>query len=247
MTLLEIQLQLQDRILNPQSSMATMQSHSVGVYRNSILIKHKNALQKVYPAVNRLVGADFFKMLSYDYQMQHPATHWSLSEFGRYLADFLCGYSKAETVPYLPDMARLEWARYELLFAPDSVQFDVRQLQAMPESDYPQLYCKLHAATRLLPFESPILDMWHFCVDKNSEMDSFELKPERHAVLLSRKNFEVVMQTLTWGEYTLLIQLNKGNTLGMAIEQALAVEPQMQVEAVLSRALLESWFSSVSE
>jgi hypothetical protein len=237
---------MQVAILHPEVSLEPKVPCGISVYRNSIDIKHVNALQKIYPAVYKLVGADFFTMLSYDYQMQHPATHWSLSEFGRHLADFLSDYPKTVFLSYLPDMARLEWARHEVLFAPDSASFDVHQLQAIPESDYPQLYCKLHAAIRLLSFTSPILDIWHFCYHNNSGDELFELKPQGNVVLLSRKDFEVDMQKITLGEYTLLSQLNQGDALGEAIEQALLVEPQLQVESLLSRALLEGWFSSVS-
>lgn len=247
MTLLEIQLQMQDAIWRHQAIIPPEMFRGVCVYRNSIVIKHEKALEKIYPAVYKLVGADFFTMLSHDYRLQHPATHWSLSEFGRHLADFLCEYSKAETVPYLPDMARLEWAMHELLFAPDSVSFDLHQLQTIPESDYLKLNFQLDAATRLLSFTSPILDIWHFCYHDNSGDKPFELKPEGNIVLLSRKDFEVDMQKITLGEYRLLSQLNQGDALGEAIEQALLVEPQLQVESLLSRALLESWFTSVSQ
>ena len=59
----------------------------------------------------KLVGPDFFNALAEEYATRFPPVSPLLAQYGNGFADFLENFEPVRQVPYLPDMARLEWAR----------------------------------------------------------------------------------------------------------------------------------------
>src|SRR2546427_2606734 len=68
------------------------------------------ALRMTYPAVERLVGRDFFDMAAARYAGTHPPQSGYLNEYGGEFPEFLAAFGPASELPYLADVARFEWA-----------------------------------------------------------------------------------------------------------------------------------------
>src|SRR5216684_4636814 len=80
------------------------------VYRNtcrSVLIA---TLRMAYPAVDRLVGRDFFDMAAARFMRAHPPQSGYLNEYGGEFPEFLAALGPASEVPYVADVASFEWA-----------------------------------------------------------------------------------------------------------------------------------------
>lgn len=88
-----------------------MQTRRFDVYRNNVAVALSDALRDIYPAVQALVGEEFFQACARVYvehaQPASPLMHLYGAEFGAFLDDF----PPAQSVPYLGDVARLEFAR----------------------------------------------------------------------------------------------------------------------------------------
>ena len=80
------------------------------IYRNTCRSALIETLRMTYPAVDRLVGRDFFDMAAGELVLDHPARSAYLNEYGGGFADFLADFHGARSLPYLPDVARFEWA-----------------------------------------------------------------------------------------------------------------------------------------
>src|SRR5260370_25027030 len=64
-----------------------------------------------YPAVDRLLGRDFFELAAERFCAKHPPGSGYLNEYGGEFADFLAGLPEtAAALRYLPDVARLQLA-----------------------------------------------------------------------------------------------------------------------------------------
>ena len=85
------------------------------VYRDSILGNHLKALRKLFTACECLVGEDFFLQLCEQYLESMPFHTERLDDVGEGFSAFLTAHASHEQVPYLSDMARLEWAWHEVL------------------------------------------------------------------------------------------------------------------------------------
>jgi len=82
----------------------------IQVYRNNSLITLGEALKATFPVVCRLVDERFFDYAARSFIRAHPPRQPRLAEYGDGFADFIGGFAPAQSLPYLADVARLEWA-----------------------------------------------------------------------------------------------------------------------------------------
>lgn len=81
------------------------------VYRNNVAVSLTRALETGFPVLRKLVGAEFFSAMAGVYLRTHPPTSPLLQQYGQDMPGFLRGFPPAKSLPYLPDIARLELAR----------------------------------------------------------------------------------------------------------------------------------------
>ena len=91
----------------------------IGIYRTAFAANCRNALGASYPVVRRLTGAPFFHAAVDAFVRAAPSVSGDLNVYGDTFGDFLAGYAPAAALPYLPDVARLEWAQDEAQRAAD--------------------------------------------------------------------------------------------------------------------------------
>jgi hypothetical protein len=131
----------------------------VDVYRRGARANHAGALAATYPVVKRLVGDAFFGEAARRYAAAHPSTSGDLNDYGGPFAAFLAAYPHAASLPYLPDVARLEWACHECERAPDAPPFDFAALAGVAPERYAQLRFTLHPSVRLVESVHPIVSI----------------------------------------------------------------------------------------
>lgn len=90
-----------------------------GVYRNNRHCNLCNALRATYPVVERLVGADFFNQVADGYIDAEPSRSGNLDDYGAGFAQFIRELPVANDLPYLGDVAALEWLIDIVRNAPD--------------------------------------------------------------------------------------------------------------------------------
>ena len=78
-------------------------------YRETTLGALADALAAIHPVCVRLVGEDAFRQLARRCARERPSRSPDLNDYGE-LADFIEGFAPARALPYLADVARLEWA-----------------------------------------------------------------------------------------------------------------------------------------
>jgi len=78
------------------------------VHRNTIIGALVNALRLTYPSVDALVGEAFFDQAAAAFADHNPPATARLAGYGESFADFLAAH--VPSLPYLRDVARLDWA-----------------------------------------------------------------------------------------------------------------------------------------
>jgi hypothetical protein len=127
----------------------------LGIYRNSCRSTLTQALRMTYPAVERLVGPDFFDMAAARFIDEHPAQSGYLNEYGGEFAQFLAAFAPASGLPYLADVARLEWALSNASNAEDVPALTARMMAAIDPACHAALCFEPHPSLRLLTLAYP--------------------------------------------------------------------------------------------
>src|SRR5260370_23126738 len=109
-----------------------------------------------YPAVDRVVGRDFFELAAERFCAAHAPGSGYLNEYGGEFADFLAGLPEAAAaLRYLPDVARFEWALSCAANADDAPALDLASLTAIGSEQHDQLRFEPHPSVRLLELVDP--------------------------------------------------------------------------------------------
>jgi hypothetical protein len=125
------------------------------IYRNTCRATLTEALRMSYPAVDRLVGRDFFDRTAEQFSAAHPPRSGYLNEYGGALAGFLAGFEPASGVPYLADVARFEWALSLAANAEDAPRLDASSLLDVQPENHPWLRFVPHSSLSRLELAYP--------------------------------------------------------------------------------------------
>jgi putative DNA-binding protein len=184
------------------------------IYRGNVLANRRGALRATYPVVCRLVGDAFFDEAAARYAARAPSRSGDLHEYGDAFANFLEGYAHARSLPYLADVARLEWACHECYHAPDTAAFDFAALARVPSERHAGLRFLLHPAARLLRSAHPVVAI-HAANQPGRDGAPGRSEGGDHA-LVRRLGLEVAVESIDPVEWEFLARLGEGATLGEA-------------------------------
>ena len=130
----------------------SFRSQAFAVYRNTCARGAVDGLRASYPTVDMLVGEEMFTQVALDYRQEAPPSIPILSDYGGSFPAFLARQPWSCELPYLGDVARLDWLWLESLLAPDA--------PVMPRSVGSGSLIALHPATRFAWLATPALTIW---------------------------------------------------------------------------------------
>ena len=200
-----------DRWLNPQRGAPGRERLSV--YAAGYLARIREALMEVYEAVHHVVGNPEFSQLAEAYAVCHPSHEYNLSLVGRSVPEFLTTYALTQQLPFLPDLARLEWLVAEAFHAQEAPSLDPTSLKSVSPDMWDHLRLIFHPSVRLVDSSWPLLDIWHARTRKRHAID-IELVNRPQRVLIFRARFQVRCELIDEWQEVFLRSLLEGQTLG---------------------------------
>ncbi len=210
----------------------------LAVYRANLQAARVNALSAAFGTVAKIVGADFFEGLAREYGRAHPSSQGDLHGFGAQFAHFLEGFEPIKELPYLPDVARLDWALHCADAAADAPTLTAPALvQALGEQAADSVRVKLHPAAAIVSSRFPLWDIWLFNhadhSDESADVQALDWE-QAQAVLVSRSQWRAVPRLASAAEAAALTALQKGENLEAALSAALQKQPQLDLAAQLA-------------
>ena len=208
----------------------------LAVYRNAVRANYCNALGATYRVVRELTGAPFFNAAVDAYARAHPSAGGDLNVYGGTFGDFLGAYPYARDLPYLPDVARLEWALDEAHRAADgdgSPERTLAELAGVPGHAVAALRFVLDPSCRLLCSAYPILRIWQVHQEGHAGDAHVPFDAGTDFVLVMRDASGVAAQRLAAGEFAWLAALGAGDDLAAALAAALAAEAKFDLGTAL--------------
>jgi hypothetical protein len=188
------------------------------VYRNNVHHGLSQQLAEAYPVVRRLVGEAFFQATAREYLAGHPPRGRSLALFGEAFPGFLAEFPPADSLPYLPDVARLERARLEALHAADAAPLAPAALSrlgpALAEARF-----AAHPAARIVLSDYPIVDIWR-ANQADTELGPHTIADVGQGALITRPHAQVEIRELALPEAAFVRCLHSGDDVTTALHRA---------------------------
>src|SRR5579863_332129 len=186
----------------------------LGIYRNTGFGTLVNALRLSFPAVQRLVGAEFFEAAAREFIRLRPPRSAYLNDYGADFPGFLARYAPASAVVYLGDVAQLEWAVNRALHASDAARLDLGRLAALEQSALSQLSFTAHPALSLLRLEFPADAIWRAVLEQNdAAMAAIDLAAGPVHLLVERDAAGVQVRVLSAAAWDFTARLISGRPL----------------------------------
>lgn len=202
------------------------------VYRNNVYSSLIEAIANRYPVVGRLVGEAFFAAAARAFVADHPPQNPMLLAYGGAFADFLACFEPVRDLPYLPDIARLEWAWHEAYHARDADPLGAEDLGGVPPDRIADLILTLHPSLRLVSSAYPVLSIWQTNT-LDDEVTPIDPSAGGEDVLVLRPRHEVAVLPLLPGGHAFIGRLEQGASLGAGAAAATAADPEFDLQANL--------------
>jgi uncharacterized protein (UPF0276 family) len=185
------------------------------VYRNNSAVATIEALKEQFPTVLRLVGDEAFSGLARAFVGENPPRSPVLGEYGENFPRFIEVFLAAceNDTPYLPDCARLDWARLIALRAPEAAPCPLSRLAALDMGQLATQKIVLHPSLALVASDWPIL-----AISNAHEAPVADWSGE--TLLVLRPQADLILMHCPPGARAFLQACHAGKTLGAAAEAA---------------------------
>jgi len=208
------------------------------IYRHHVLTTLTGVLQAAFPVVCRLVDERFFGYAADQYIRRDPPSGPCLFEYGESFPAFLGGFPPCRALPYLADVARLEWAAHRASWAPERDPLAAEALHAVAPARAGDLVLSLDPACALLASPWPIEQIWRANQPDVGEPVTVGLSAGGAMLEVRRRGDDVVIRELEPPTYVFREGLARGHRLAEAAEAALAHDAAFDLPGAL-RALVQ--------
>lgn len=212
------------------------------IHRDNFVISLTQVLASTFPSVRRVLGFEICNKVAADFIARQPPCKPQLLDWGGEFPEFLEKSPLAVDRPWLPDLARIDWARNEAYFSADAIPVTHSDIAAVAVDRYENLKFVLLPSVRVFRSNFPITALWSAATMlRKSE---FTALGPAEAVLVLRPAQVVMHRAITSGDQTLLEALDRSETLARAAEAAYQKEPSFDLTVALAAHLSGGTFAT---
>lgn len=192
----------------------------------------ERTLSAAYPVVAALVGAESFAMLARDLWHRHPPTQGDLARWGSDLPAWLAHCESLADVPYLADVAHVEWALHRASTCTDT-HVNTASFALLTSEDPASLSLVLAPGTVLIDSDFPVVALItaHLSGEPGlAEVGAMLRKGVRQTARVWRQGLRPRLAPSPCVEQVLLRALGQGMDLVSALELACSAEAAMDFD-----------------
>lgn len=220
---------------------ALSNAEQFAIYRDSVYAGLCKALATTYPVCQRLVGEVFFNAMVSRFISDHPSKHPDLNHYGRELAEFIAAFPPVSTLPYLADVARLEWAWHTAFNAETVASNSFNWLKDMPAGQYQELVFLLPASSSLLRSNYPVHRIWEVNQVDYSGDTSVDLDTGGICLLIWRYGPNMHIDPLSEHEWVFLSRLAQGHNFGKICDELAQLLDDAEFSRLLANCISRGW------
>lgn len=207
-------------------------------YRRNALATARRALAAACPTVQQVLGDEALKALARDLWQVHPPFRGDLAWFGGELPALLAAQPAYAPLPWLPDLARLDWAVHQAGLAADGAP-EVAGLTLLGEQDPHALQLVWAPGCVWLESAWPVEGLWRA---HQGPADEARVQQARAALDAGRADAVWVQRAglsvqVVREDVAMAARFNgllwRGASLGSALDEVLAADPAFNFQAWL--------------
>jgi len=206
----------------------------LAVHRNNVRISLTDALRDTFPVVCRLVDERFFAYAAHEFLTTSPPRRACLAEYGADFVDFLAAFAPCRELPYLPDVARLEWLLNMAAHAADAAPLPPSSLASVPAADAPRLVFRLAPSFGFLASPWPVERIWRLNRPGVDSAEAIDLAAGGVHLEVARRNGDVALRSLAAPSFAFRQAIAGGRPLAAAAATALAADEQFDLGAAVA-------------
>jgi hypothetical protein len=212
---------------------AAQRGERLGVHIGGYPARVHDSLAETYPAVARLAGPEPFEALARRYAAGAVLTSYNLNDAGAHMPAFLRTDRLTDELPFLPDLAALEWCVARAFHAEQRPPLDPRAL-GWGMDDWTNAVLHFQPAVAVVSSVWPVLDLW---AARDTPRREIEIEPRDRPdhVVVRRDDLTVRCESVSAAEARAL-------SLLLADGRLFEVAARLDVEGFDPGAVLE-WFS----
>ncbi|SON57748.1 hypothetical protein HDIA_4207 [Hartmannibacter diazotrophicus] len=203
----------------------------LGIYRNNTRSSLTTVLLTVFPVTAGLVDERFFRYAASDFISRFPPAEARLARYGAGFPRFLKSLETLAELPFVAEVARLEWAIAEALDAKSEPPLALEALAGASLSLSPCL--RLQPSLRLIALRTPVLAIWQAHQAGQEPAPGWRREVER--IALWRCGDAVRLATIGHSDFAFRHALAAGCGLEPAVKRALARDPMFDLLGALVR------------
>ena len=197
---------------------AATSARRLGIYRANSIAGATKALVAAYPVLSEVVGSEFFDALARACWRFVPSRSGDLGDYGDAFASFLAGFEHVADMPWLADLARLEWAVQLASIAADAAPLDAATLARVPPTALTSLILELVPGTATLVSRYPIVRVWTLHQPGSERSGGFAVDWSlAETALVTRQGLEVRVVAIDPPAAIAIEAMQRGATLADAL------------------------------
>lgn len=208
-------------------------ARGLNAYQSNAHALAQRSLLAAYPVVGQLLGHDSFTQLACALWHAQPPQRGDMACWGDALPDFVAASAQLDSLPWLADVARVEWALHQAATAADDAA-DLATLQQLVSSDPAVLGVRLAPGLAWVDSKAPVVSivLAHEATHALAGDDPPALERlgplldngTSETALVWRQGFKPRLRRAWAGEVEVLRALADGQSLGQALDQCPALD-----------------------
>ena len=207
------------------------------IYAEGYFLRICEALKEDYPALLRLLGDEGFFQIVADYLKEYPSQFTNLADLGCALPEFLKSHDVSHDLPYVVDLAHLEWAVNQAIYSPDPQRLAAERVQQIELEQWPHIAFKLHPSFQLFSSIWNIDQFWRQECDEIELISGSESESRGHQYFALGVDGVVTVTSIGHAQATALELMSQGASLGEICERLQETNSNENDNGV------QSWFS----
>ena len=192
----------------------------LAIYRNNVMHSLTTALADLYPVIEKLVGEACFKGAAIEFVRQHQPEHPALLHYGKEFSEFIGEYPPCQNLPFLADVALLEFNYNQVYHAADSSILDPQELVCVAPEQLTEVSFTCIPSLNLMSSSWPIDEIWRQNQQEEQELINLDVCQTAHLAIF-REGYNVQIVNLEENCFYLLQQLSLNKTIGEAWQATL--------------------------